>query len=270
MKDFLMTSGIPYWLLFILTVASVGYCAYIVIRNFSSEEKVKVPKGQMLAVSVALLLSAVLVIVLYATLGGGALWWVTNKEIGYWSKLLRVVPLMIYLIAQGIAPFAYMLFMAYYFGGKRLSVRSQFIAIVVIVPVALIVTRFFNEDTRDMWLYIIAGAGIAVAAIYSVFRNTRAVGLKSGLVYTVTSFVLCAATLITLLYFIVAFFSLILEMLPVIAVIIGVSFIFGKSFGNAMMQRDDAGNYIAADGSKHSSQSARDVRNQRIQSRRNP
>lgn len=266
MRDFLMTSAIPYWLLFALAVASVGYCAYIIIKNTKDEAGISVSQNQMLAISGLLLLDAVMVIALYASLGGNALWWVTGKEIGYLSKLLRVVPLMIFLVVQAAAPFAYNLFMKFYFRKEALTVKGQFIALVVIVPAVLIVTRFFSEDSRDFWFYVIAGGCLAIAILYSVVKNSRSIGIKPGVVYTLTSFVLCAATLITLLYFIVAFFSLIFEMLPVIATIIGLCFLFGKTFGNAVMNRDDAGNYIASDGSKHSSQSARDTRNSQIHS----
>lgn len=33
MKEFFMTSAIPYWLLFIITVISVGYSAYVAFRR---------------------------------------------------------------------------------------------------------------------------------------------------------------------------------------------------------------------------------------------
>lgn len=265
MKEIFMTSAIPYWLLFILAVLSVGYAVFLTLRD---DDDPRISDNTMLTVSGLLLLSALSVILFYSTLGGSALWWVTGKEIGVWSKLLRVIPLMIFLVVQAAAPFAYKFFMGKYFNSDALSVKSQFVALVVIVPVALIVTRFFPKESRDLWFYIIAGAGLVAAVIYSVANNIRSAGLKGGIVYTVTSFILCAATLVTLLYFIVAMISLIFEMLPVIAVIIGISVIFSKTFGNALMRRDDAGNYIAADGSKHSSESARNVRDQQLHSQR--
>ena len=262
MKEFLMTSAIPYWLLFILAIASVGYCAYILLRG---DDDTPVSRNMMIAISATLLIDALAVIALYATLGGNALWWVTGKEISFWNKLLRVIPLVTFLVVQAAAPFVYRLFMESYFHEKSLSVKSQFISLVVIVPVAIIASLFLSET----WFYIIAGGGIVIGALYSAYKNISSVGMGSGVIFTVTSFVLCASALVTFLYFIVAFISLIFEMLPVIAIIIGCCLIFGKSFGNAVMRRDNAGNYIANDGSKHSTQSARDSRDRQIYSRRN-
>lgn len=265
MKEFFMTSAIPYWLLFIITVISVGYSAYVAFR---SDDDTRISSNTMFAVSGLLLASALSVILFYSTLGGNALWWVTGKEIGFWSKLLRVIPLLLFLLLQGAAPFAYKIFMERYFRCDSLSVKSQFISLVVIVPIAIIISIFFNAPTRNLVFYIIAGVGLITAAIYSATQNIGSVGAKAGLIYTITSFVLCAATLVTLLYFIVAFISLIVEMLPVIAIIIGICVIFSKTFGNAVMRRDDAGNYIAADGSKHSSESARNARDTQIHNQR--
>lgn len=265
MKEFFMTSAIPYWLLFLITVIPVGYSAFV---TFRSDNDARISRNTMLTISGLLLASALSVILFYITLGGNALWWVTGKEIVFWSKLLRVIPLLIFLLLQGAAPFAYKIFMEKYFHCDSLSVKSQFISLVVIVPVAIIISIFFNTPTRNLIFYIIAGVGLIVAAIYSATKNIGSLGAKAGLIYTITSFMLCAATLVTLLYFIVAFISLIVEMLPVIAVIIGICVIFSKSYGNAVMCRDDAGNYIATDGSKYSSESARNAKNTQIHNQR--
>lgn len=262
MKEFFMTSAIPYWLLFIITVISVGYSVYVAFR---SDDDTRISSNTMFAVSGLLLASALSVILFYSTLGGYALWWVTGKEIGFWSKLLRVIPLVVFLIAEMAAPFAYKFMMDAYLDVTTLSVKTQFIALLVIVPIAIIVSIFAGNT----WFYIIAGVGVVGAIVYSATSNVNSAGAKTGIVFTVVSFILCASALVTLLYLIVAFFSLILEMLPVIATIIAVCVIFSKSYGNAVMRRDDAGNYIANDGSKHSSQSSRDTRDRQIQSQRN-
>ena len=262
MKEFFMTSAIPYWLLFILGVASVGYSAYITLKW---DENHPISKQTANTLTGILLFVGLSVIVLYNALGGNALWWITGKEIGYGAKLLRVIPLVVFLIAEMAAPFAYKFMMDAYLDVTTLSVKTQLIALLVIVPIAIIVSIFAGNT----WFYIIAGVGVVGAIVYSVTSNVNSTGAKTGLVFTVVSFILCASALVTLLYLIVAFFSLILEMLPVIATIIAVGILFGKSYGNAVMRRDNAGNYIANDGSKHSSQSSRDNRDRQIQSQRN-
>ena len=262
MKEFLMTSAIPYWLLFFLSVGSVGYSAYITLKwdenHPVSRQTANILTGIFLFVGLA-------VIVLYNTLGGNALWWITGDEIGYGARLLRVIPLVVFLIAGMAAPFAYKFMMDAYLDVTTLSVKTQFIALLVIVPAAIIISIFAGNT----WFYIIAGVGVIGAAVYTAKANVNSAGAKTGLAFTVVSFILCASALVTLLYLIVAFFSLIMEMLPVIATIIAIGIIFGKSYGNAVMRRDNSGNYIANDGSKHSSQSARDTRDRQIHSQRN-
>lgn len=274
MKDFFMSSTLPYWLLFFAQIASVGYGFWILKKDGESEDK-QIPRKQMLIVSAALLLVALAVIVFYSSLGGNALWWVTNSEIGFWGKCLRLIPLLIFLVVQAAIPFGYKLFMECCLDVKDLKVKSQFLSLVVIVPAAIIIAHvilgfFLTQGMQSLVFYLITGIGIGGTAIYSVFKNSGVLGFKTGLMYTVISFILCCATMICLLYFIVALISLIVEMAPVIATIIGVSILFGKSFGNAMLRRDNAGNYIAADGSKHSTEGARNYRDAQIhQARQN-
>lgn len=271
MKEFFTTSALPYWVLFIISVGANALC----FRMASRADDAETPSRKtMLLISGALTFVALCVIVLYATLGGNALWWVHDKEIGYFKQVLLVVPLIVFLAAEILSPFLYKSFMQSYFGVENLSIKPQFISLVIIIPVALLLiyaigSMFMGPTTRDVVFYSVVGAGIIGAIIYSLRKNVSLAGSKGGVIYTITSFILCAAALLSVLYFIVAMISLILELLPVIAIIIGAYIIFGKSFGNAVMRRDNDGNYIANDGSKHSTASARDSRDSQIRSQQN-
>ena len=228
----------------------------------------------MLWVSGAMLFVALCVIVLYATLGGNALWWIHDKEIGYLTRVLLVIPLIVFLAAEVLSPFLYKSFMQNYFGVEKLSLKPQFISLVVIIPLALILiyalgSLFMGSTVRDIVFYAVVGVGIIGAIIYSLRKNVLMAGSTGGILYTITSFILCAASLLSILYFFVALLSLILEMLPIIAIAIGIYIIFGKSYGNAVMRRDSDGNYIANDGSKHSTASARDSRDSQIRAQQN-
>lgn len=271
MKEFFTTSAIPYWVLFIIAVAANAVCFRVASR---AEDTGKPSRKTMLWISGAMILVALSIIVLYATLGGNALWWIHDKEIGYFSRVLLVLPLIVFLAAEVLSPFLYKLFMQSYFEVENLSIKPQFISLVIIIPVALILiyaigSLFMGPVARDIAFYAIVGAGLIGAIFYSLRKNIVSVGSKGGVIYTVTSFILCAASLLSVLYFFVALFSLILELLPVIAIIVGICIIFGKSFGNAVMRRDNDGNYIANDGSKYSSASARDSRDSQIRAQRN-
>ena len=271
MREFFTTSAIPYWVIFIISLGANFICFRLASR---SADNGKISKNTMIRVSAAMIVAALCIIILYATLGGNALWWVHDKETGYFSRLLLVIPLIVFLAAEIMSPFIYKLFMQEYFGVDNLSVKPQFISLVVIIPVALLIiytlgSLFMGPDARKAAFYVIAGIGLVAAIVYSLKKNVTSAGAHGGLIYTVTSFILCAASLVSVLYFFVAIISLILEILPIIAIIIGVCIIFGKSYGNSVMRRDSDGNYIASDGSKHSSASARDSRDSQIRNRQN-
>lgn len=270
MKEFFTTSAVPYWVLFIISLGANILCYRLASRD---PEDGRISKNTMQWVSGGMLFAALCVIVLYATLGGNALWWVHDKEIGYLTRVLLVIPLILFLVAEVLSPFLYKSFMESYFEVDNLTVKPQFISLVVIIPVALIIylisKSFMSETASTILFYVIVGAGLIGAIVYSLQKNVDSAGSKTGVFYTVTSFILCAASLLSILYFFVAIFSLILEMLPIIAIIIGIYIIFGKSYGNAVMRRDDDGNYIANDGSRHSSASARDSRDSQIRSQQN-
>lgn len=271
MKEFLTTSAIPYWVIFILSLVANGLCFMLTSRE---ETKGKPSKTTMLWISGAMLVAALCIIAIYAAVGGNALWWIHDEEVGYFSRVLLVIPLIVFLAAEVLSPFLYKSFMQTYFGVEDLSVKPQFISLVVIIPAALILvyalgSLFMGPTARDIAFYTIVGVGLVGAIIYSLRKNVITAGSKGGVIYTVTSFILCAAALLSLLYFVIAIFSLILELLPIVAIAIGGYIIFGKSYGNAVMRRDNEGNYIANDGSKYSSASARDARDSQIRAQQN-
>lgn len=271
MKEFFITSSIPYWVLFIISIGANILCFLFTNRN---ETKGKPSKNTMLLISGAMLFVALSIIILYASLGGNALWWIHDKEMGYISRVLLLIPLVLFLAAQILSPFLYKSFMQSYFEVENISIKPQFISLVVIIPAALIliygIGSFFMESgTKEIAFYAVVGVGLAGAIIHSLRKNINSVNFKGGILYTVNSFILCAAALLSVLYFFVAIFSLILELLTVIAICVGVGIIFGKSFGNSLLRRDSDGNYIASDGSKYSSASARDSRDIQIRSQQN-
>lgn len=270
MKEFFTTSAIPYWVLFVISLGANILCYRLASRDPEDE---KISKNTMHWISGAMLFAALSVIVLYATFGGNALWWVHDKEIGYLTRVLLVIPLLLFLVAEVLSPFLYKEFMETYFEVENLTVKPQFISLVVIVPAALILfvvsKSFMSATASNILFYAIVAVGLVGAIVYSLKKNVGSAGSKTGVVYTVTSFILCTASLLSILYFFVALFSLILEMLPIIAIAIGIYIIFGKAYGNAVMRRDSDGNYIANDGSKHSSASARDSRDSQIRAQRN-
>lgn len=239
MNEFFLTSTIPYWILFILTMGSVGFCLFTIFKKDELTSDVLLSKKAMYIVSGVMLFVPICLILIYAFVRG-ALWWLAPEGSSYLSIILRTLVLLVFLIFQGLAPFVYKRYMEEYFGCP-LSIKSQFISLVVVVPVALLVFMLFGqlfmeEQDRNLWFYIVAGTGIAASAVYSFWRNSKSVGAGAGILYTVTTFVLCVGTLLSLLFFIVALFSAFSAMAPLVACLFAVWFLFGSSFSKVMLK----------------------------------
>ncbi|MDE6380619.1 MAG: hypothetical protein K2L11_09115 [Muribaculaceae bacterium] len=239
MIDFLLTSTIPYWILFILSIGSVGFCLWTIFDQDKLPSDSRLSSKAMYAVTGVMLFVAICMILIYAS-GKNALWWQAPEGASYLSILFRTFLLLVFLIFQGLAPLVYKRYMEDYFGCP-LSIKSQFISLVVVVPVALIVFMLFGqlfmeEQDRNLWFYIVAGTGIVGSAVYSFWSNSKSVGKGAGILYTVTTFVLCVGTLITLLFFIVALFSAFAAMAPLVACLFAVWFLFGSSFSKVMLK----------------------------------
>ncbi len=275
MKEFFLTTTIPCWIIFILSLCSVGFCFWSVFDREKLSDDKKISKKAMYSISGLMLFVAISLILIYIYLGGHVLWWLVPEGASYLEILLHTFILLLFLIVQGIAPFAYKLYMEDYFGGRRLSIKIQFISLVVVVPIALILFMaigqfFLDEKARNLWFYIVSSTGIAIAALYSFWSNSKSIGKGVGAIYTVTSFVLCVGTLITLLYFMVALFAAFMEMLPLVGTIIAISILFGKNFSSIMMSTSSSGPhyYRADDGTNFTSMSDRDNHNAQIRSQR--
>lgn len=240
MKELFFTSTIPYWIIFILSVGSVGFCLWTIFDKDKLPSDSRLSTKAMYSVTGVMLFVAICMILIYAFVSGGALWWLAPEGSSYLSIILRTLLLLVFLIFQGLAPFVYKRYMEDYFG-CRLSIKSQFISLVVVVPVALIIFMLFGqlfmeEQNRNLWFYIVAGTGIVASAVYSFWSNSKSVGKGAGILYTVTTFVLCVGTLITLLFFIVALFAAFAAMAPLVACIGAAWFLFGSSFSKVMLK----------------------------------
>lgn len=273
MKELLLSSTVPYWILFILSFVSVGFCLKTVVDRDQPATDWKLSPKVMYCLSGVMLFVAVCLFLIVWFVHGSTLWWLAPEGSSYLSIILRTLILLVFLIMQGIAPFVYKRYMEEYFDCS-LAIKSQFISLVVVVPVALIVFMligqlFMEEQTRNLWFYIVSCGGIAVAAVYSFWRNSKSLGTGVGILYTITSFVLCVGTLVTLLMFIVALFTAFTAMAPLVAAIGGAWFLFGSSFSKVMISSAPARQaFYADDGSLHYSAAARNDRNDKIRSQK--
>ena len=83
MKEFLMSTTLPFWLVFIIVAAAFGATLLHMKGGAKSRTLLLAAGGCMLA-------ATVLEIAIYSVLGGNSLWWCTSDKYGFWAKLLRL------------------------------------------------------------------------------------------------------------------------------------------------------------------------------------
>lgn len=86
MKEFFLTSTIPYWVVFALVATAC-------VMELLNLRKGAVSKQSVLMVTVLALGGTILELLIYTLVGGNVLWWCTADELGFFARLLRVIPL---------------------------------------------------------------------------------------------------------------------------------------------------------------------------------
>ena len=117
MKDFLSNSTIPYWIVFGLVTAA-GIIALLNMR------KKTISKESVRFVTLLALIGTALGLIIYSIMGGSSIWWCTSSDYSFFGKLVRVIPLIIFVGIQLAQVFVYKIFVGQYFQ-KELSIKPK-------------------------------------------------------------------------------------------------------------------------------------------------
>ena len=264
MKEFLMSTTLPFWLVFIIVAAAFA----ATLLYMKSETK---PRALLMTAAGCMLAATILEIVIYAVLGGNSLWWCTSDKYGFFSKLLRLVPFALFV--------AFQILQVYFFKGaveehigKELSMKSTFICLLLTFPVALVVSIVFGmigfTGTAGTVVMHIIFWGLVLGGIgWALMRNVRSAGWRQGAVFTAFSVVCVVAVCIAVFLFLVALFELFLQLLMVAAIIVGGIYAFGITSKEASKQQPRQVFYDDS-GGLHYTTGARDEANRKIAERK--
>lgn len=264
MKEFLMSTTLPFWLVFIIVAAAFA----ATLLYMKSETK---PRTLLMTAAGCMLAATILEIVIYAVLGGNSLWWCTSDKYGFFSKLLRLVPFALFV--------AFQILQVYFFKGaveehigKELSMKSTFICLLLTFPVALVVSIVFDmigfTGTAGTVVMHIIFWGLVLGGIgWALMRNVRSAGWRQGAVFTAFSVVCVVAVCLAIFLFIVALLELFLQLLMVAAVIVGGLYMFGIMSKEASKQQPQQVFYDN-DGGLHYTTTSRDNANRKIAERK--
>lgn len=271
MKEFLLTSTLPYWFVFLLVVA--GFVA-VFFQGSKGRAALIVAAGCMLA-------ATILEVVIYAIVGNDCLWWSLSKEYGFWENLFRLLPFAVFVVFQIGQIFVFKGVLEEVMG-KQLSMKTLFICFVLTFPIVFIISLGADifgasDETKNtvstvvFWLLIAAGVG------WSLVRNVRSVGLRRGVIFTVFSAVCVVSACLAVFLLIIALFTLFLQVLITVAAIAAIFFIFTNGMGKGSSVADALAHpkksepkiYFDEDGNQHSNAAARESANRKIAERKN-
>lgn len=261
MKELLLSSTLPYWFVFGLVTAA-GILAFMGMRKES------ISKLSIQLVTILALAGTILGLAIYSALGGNSIWWCTANDYGFFGRLIRVIPLIIFVGIQLVQVFVYKSFVGQYFQ-KELSIKGSFISLIVIVPASLLLYIILNmfgmeKGTRDVVFYVILGVALIGGIGWAMARNVKEIGMVYGVAFTAVTLVMIIGGLMSLLLLITALVRLIFEVLLVVAAVVGSYFMLTKVMGPAMevQSRTDL------NGNVHDSVSQKNNANAQILSRR--
>ncbi len=261
MKEILLSTTIPFWIVFGLVTAA-GIIAFVNMRRES------IAKSSVRLVTLLAVAGTILGLAIYSVLGGSSIWWCTSSDYSFFGKIVRVIPLIIFVGIQLAQVFVYKSFVAQYFQ-KELSIKGAFISLIVIVPVSIllyIVLDIFGmgQGTRDVVFYVIIGFALIAGVGWAMTRNVKSIGKRNGIVFTTVAVVMIIGGLMSLLLLITAIIELILQVLMVAAVVGGAYYMFTKVMGPAI----DVQARTDLNGKVHETESQADAANARIRNMR--
>lgn len=262
MKEFFLSTTIPYWMVLILITAA-GFLALMGMR------KQTVSTSSVRLVTLLALSGTLLGLGIYSVAGGSSIWWCTSSEYSFFGKLLRVIPLIIFVGIQLTQVFVYKSFIEQYFQ-KELSIKGSFLSLIVIVPASLILYIILDifgleQGTRDAVFYIILGIALLAGIGWAMAYNVKSIGKRNGIAFTAITLIMIIGGLMSLLLLINALFALILQVLMVVAVVGGAYYMFTK----VMFPAIDLDARTDLHGKVHKTRSQKEAADAQIRSCRN-
>ena len=264
MKEFLMSTTLPFWLVFIIVAAAFATTFIYMKSETKSRTLLFASAGCMLA-------ATVLEIAIYAVLGGNSMWWCTSDEYGFFMKLVRLVPFALFIAMQILQVFFFKGAVEEHIG-KELSMKTTFIALVLTFPVALVLSIILgiagvDDETLDTVVTIVMAVLVLGGVGWALMRNVRSAGWRQGGVFTAFSIVCVVAVCLAIFLFIIALLELFLQLLMVAAVIVGGLYMFGIMSKEASKQPPQQVFYDN-DGGLHYNTTSRDNANRKINERK--
>lgn len=266
MKEFLLTSTIPYWIVFAF-MTSAGILEIVNIR------KGEITKNAAILCSTLAIAGTLLGIAVYSIAGGNCVWWCTSSDYGFFSKLLRAIPLFVFLAVQLSQVFVYKRLMALYWD-RELSVKTLFVVMTATVPTALVIYVILGifgvkQNTTNMVFYIITITSVIAGVGLTMTKNIKSAGTGNGLLFTGVTFIMITGGVFSLILMLKVIIVLIVQVLACAVPFIAALFLLKSNIiGKAGASSQNRQVFYDDDGHMHYNSTSRNMANNEISQRK--
>lgn len=206
MKEWLLTSTLPYWLMFLMTVITGGMCLavrWVVVKNENSK---LLSFGAVLALTILIISVIACEWAIYISIQNECLWWIEDKEIGFFTRLVRAIPLYLFLTVQIFQLKYYKDYIGAYLRTADLDVKGIIRGTVFLLAAVFILYMVLDwvgveKPLRDYIFYGVLVAGIVICLGKSFYKNISAVGLIKGVGFTVISLIIVSGAVVSMILF---------------------------------------------------------------------
>lgn len=273
MKDFLMTSTVPYWFMLFLVIASTGIC----LAGAKLTERFPKLSGNAIIILVTATCFATVAgeWLIFLTVKTGCLWWCLSKDLNFFEKFFRSILLFIFLLCQILQVVTYKKFIEATIGKSGLQVKSTIIGALILVPAMVIIFLLLDmlgigKTLRNIISYAFLIIGIVICIGKSLHKNTSAAGFIPGTIFTVTSIIIVSGSLISVMLLFNVVFTLFFQFIIFVALLAACKMLFPALSGTMASSttqfnprfRDD-------DGNLHRTPAEMDAANARIRASKN-
>lgn len=205
MKEWLLTSTLPYWLMFLIVLVCTGICvaATNMVKGKTQDRKL-LSFGVVVTVTALIVVGVLCEWAIYLTVKNECLWWVDSKEISFFGRLLRCIPLYLFLTVQIVQIKLYKNFIEAYLQNDGLNVKGIIRGTVYLFPAMFVLYMLLDlfgmeKPMRDYVFYICFIIGLIAGMGKSLADNISAAGLRNGVAFSVVAIVIISGAVVSVI-----------------------------------------------------------------------
>lgn len=203
MREWLLTSTLPYWLVFLMVLVSTGICV-VATSVVKAQGNKLLSFGVVVAVTALIVVGVVCEWAIYLSVKNECLWWIESKEIGFFSRLFRAIPLFLFLTAQIVQIKLYKSFVEKYLQKDGLNVRGIIKSTVYLFPAMFVLYMLLNlfgmgKPMRDYVFYACFIIGLIAGMGRSLVDNIATAGVRRGVAFSVVAIVIMSGAVVSVM-----------------------------------------------------------------------